>query len=691
MTVRLIRRWAACFAAGLFAAAPAFPAATPVFSDTAVISTGAPPYTLTFTAPATETVDVTVQDLAKLPSPPPGVTALTSLALAVTSAGAIVPASAGGSAGQATLAASGTVSIAATAGTVYAVRVIGVPASGAGSDNAVSVAVTSHASGKPYVTGSNSFRVPTAASPQPVYANVLSVSLPDTGDYQVTLVDDQAPVALGAGGLLGFLLSSAPGATAIPLLTGTNTVPGLAAGTYKLTLVAIADSTAKAGMFGIRIVSPKGTSVIDQTIPVGAWVRANNGADLTVTASAAVTLSVADLQGPASLAALGAAATVGATFLGQATPSTAAVFTAPSTGTVSLWQLATPASGSAGAYTLRLAPIAGGSEFKATQAATDPTSNLFVYVATIATGGSFTPSLTDLQFPSNLSMLDLRIYQAGALIASSPAQASIPAVTLAAGDTVLVAHAVPPSGGDGVFSLGLTPGSGSTPVFTTIQPVGPNLHSVPFTLATAGYFDVALTDLGWPAAFKSWNGLITKATAVQPTGLPLTINGSATFPNAQLGAGDYIITLNAVPAAGQIAGLYALAVTPSAPVAQISASPTSVATGAGTRLTWTATASTSCTAATSGGVSGATRFTGTQSASGSLDDGPFTTTGTVVYTLTCSGDGGSTSATASVTVTQGSTSGGGGGGGRFGLGALGCLATLALVKRRRLTVARRPV
>ena len=685
MSFRAICRWPASLFCCLLAITPALRAASPVFSDTAVISTGAPAYTLVFTAPATETVDVSVQDLATLTPPTPGLTALVSLSAVVTSGGAVVPVAGSGTPGPATLGTSGTVSIAAVSGRVYEVRVLGVPASGAGSDNAVSVAVAAHATGKAYKTGSNSFRLPSAAAPQPVYANILTVPLPVSGDYQVTLIDDQAPVALASGGLLGFLLSSAPGATAIPLQTGTHTVTGLAAGNYKLTLVAIADATAKAGLFGVRIVPPSGPSVLDQTIPVGAWVRANNGADLAVSAPTAVTLSVTDLHGPASLVGLGAAATTGATLLGQASVSTAALFTAPAA-SVSLWQLAVPATGNAGAYSLRLAPTAGGTDlYKATQAVADPASNLFVYVATLAAAGGYAPSFADLAFPANFSTLDLRLYQAGALVASSPAQASIPSATFAAGDVVLVAHAVPPSGGDGVFSLGLTGSGASSPVFSTIQSVGPNLRSVPFTLASAGYFDIALTDLGWPAAFKSWNGLVAKAAAVQPSGFPLQIRGSATFPNAQLGAGGYVITLNAVPADAQIAGLYSLAVSPSAPVVQLTASPASVATGAGTHLTWTSTAANKgCTAATSGGVAGATRFTGAQAASGTLDDGPFTTTGTVVYTLNCIGDGGSTVSTASVTVTQGTGSGGNGGGGAIGLGGLGLLAGLAALKRRRL-------
>jgi hypothetical protein len=64
--------------------------------------------------------------------------------------------------------------------------------------------------------------------------------------------------------------------------------------------------------------------------------------------------------------------------------------------------------------------------------------------------------------------------------------------------------------------------------------------------------------------------------------------------------------------------------------------------GQAVMLTWTSTNSTSCTATTSSAMGGA--FTGTQAASGSLAVAP-TGPGTVIYTLNCTGAGGTASAT----------------------------------------------
>lgn len=79
--------------------------------------------------------------------------------------------------------------------------------------------------------------------------------------------------------------------------------------------------------------------------------------------------------------------------------------------------------------------------------------------------------------------------------------------------------------------------------------------------------------------------------------------------------------------------------TPS-PTVLLSASPTSIISGQSSTLTWSSTNATSCTS--SGG------WTGTKTTSGSENVSPTTTS---LYTLTCTGDGGSGNASATVNVT----------------------------------------
>ncbi len=80
---------------------------------------------------------------------------------------------------------------------------------------------------------------------------------------------------------------------------------------------------------------------------------------------------------------------------------------------------------------------------------------------------------------------------------------------------------------------------------------------------------------------------------------------------------------------------------PASPTLTFTASPTSVASGAGATLTWSTTNATSCTAST--GWSGAKATSSTESTAA--------LSATTTYTLTCAGVSGTTDATASATVT----------------------------------------
>ena len=605
----------------------------------------------------------------------------------MTSGGAIVP--------SATLSAPGTVSVPVTAGQAYQVRVVGVQTPGAANgNNAALIQVTSPSGAalpKPVTT---SFVDPKLApQPQPAYEAVIPLTLPTTGDYTVTLTDHAAPVALNT--LFGVLLSTAPGASTIPISAGTSTLSGLAAGSYRLTLIGISDALARAGLFGIKIAPVGGgQAVIDSTVPIGAWVK-TSGTDRNNGSTQPLTLTVTDLATPAALSTLQAVVTVGAAKLGAAGNGAPATFSAPA-GLVSLWQLPVPVALSAGTYRLSLAPASGTALYAETQTITAAGSNLYSYTIAVAAGGSYVLSLADLQFPNRLTTLTYELYQGSVKIASGAApggSGALPAVTLAAGTAQLFAHAVPDAALNGAFVASLAPAAGGTALFVRTVIVGPNLVSVPFSVSSAGAFDVALTDLGWPAKFHTWNGLISK-DGPQGSFLPISLFGNQVYPNAALDVGSYVLTLNAVPASGQVAGLYFVGATASVPTVTVTAAPTTAKTGTGTHLTWSSTGATSCTASTAGGVGGATKFTGSVASTGAADDGPYTSTGTVTYTLSCSGDGGDASGSATVTVTAGSSSGGGGGGGGAldagGLALLGLLALGRGVGRRAAARTRAP-
>ncbi len=644
---------------------------TPVFtSGPTAISTGAPAYTLSYTASATETEDVVLSDLAQATGST-GLTALTSLNLVVTSGGAIVPGLTTGT--TATLSAAGTVSFAATSGTTYQIFVVGVPDATSSNSNAISVAVQSHQTSASVAYGTHSFSASSTALPSSVYYAPTPFSIATAGDYVVTLTDQAAPAPMTT--LLAFVKSDAAGSTGLVVPAGSPvTLHGLTVGTYKIYVYAVADATVQAGLFGLNISQAGGSALLDTSIPVGLQTLATS---LATSSAQSLTLSATDLAEPAPLTTLAAAVTSGSTLLGQATAGQSAAISAPK-GTLQIWQVTTPAAGSAGAFIVSLAPASGNALYAPLSIARDPAGTVYPYLVTPVAAGSYTPGLSDLNFPASFTTLSYQVYQGGSVIGQGSAGASLPAVTAQAGTLLIVVTAVPKST-DGVYSVSLTAAGASAPQFAQVESIGPNLIGVPFVIATTGSYDVTVNDLGWPAPFASLNGLITQAGAKQGT-----IYGGGTQAGLSLGAGNYVITINGTPAALQTAGLYTLAVTPAAPVVTLSASPTSVPTSTGTRLTWTSTGATACSASATGPTPTSTTFTGTQATSGSDSEGPFTTAGTVVYTLNCTGPGGSASAMATVTVTAGSSSGGSssGGGGAFGLLGLGAIAALAALRRR---------
>ena len=99
-------------------------------------------------------------------------------------------------------------------------------------------------------------------------------------------------------------------------------------------------------------------------------------------------------------------------------------------------------------------------------------------------------------------------------------------------------------------------------------------------------------------------------------------------------------TLTCTGAGGSASQSATVTVTGAVPVVTLSASPTSVASGGSSTLTWSSTNATSCTA------SGA--WSGAQATSGSQSTGPNTIAS--FYSLTCVGDGGSASAAVNVSV-----------------------------------------
>jgi len=205
----------------------------------------------------------------------------------------------------------------------------------------------------------------------------------------------------------------------------------------------------------------------------------------------------------------------------------------------------------------------------------------------------------------------------------------------------------------------------------------------------AGY---AWSILGSPAGSPSLTSLSGAATTLNgaPASGTVTVqlvvtDGQGLTDTATIVIGPNSATGTAPVSAGTTACL--AAVTPPAPQVTVSLSQTTVTVGESATLSWAATDAEGCTA------SGA--WSGTELTSGTLPLTPAAA-GTLTYTLSCTGTGGSAAGSATLTVDAAPPalggSGGGGGGGAADLAtvALGALFGLAARRRRGATRAGAP-
>jgi hypothetical protein len=486
------------------------------------------------------------------------------------------------------------------------------------------------------------------------------------GTYTFTYADLQFPVALAVAPSFSLFQGTTP--IAVPLGASPATV-NLPAGTYTLFGIAEADPTATAGLYGITVQGPAGLApILSSANPVGTLSAASQASNPS---AQSVTLGIHDFGFPSALASAQAIVTAGGSSLGAAASGQPASFSAPA-GTLQVWSYATPGTG-AGTYEVDLA--APGQTLLQSAAGVNNGGVLaYAYVTpNPLSAASYTATGNDFQFPVGLLDLQFAVAQNDAILPNASASAAGSfGLTAAAVPAVVLVAATPPTNGNGFFDVNLqTTGTSPQIVFDQTQGVSASgaFTSQTLTIATAGNYDVTLTDLGFPVKFANLDFFASNNGAVLGK-----IYGGGTFTIAAT-PGNYQLNFIATPGSTSTGtqvqyGLYGLQVINSPPTVTLAASPTTVTDGATTTLSWTTTNATSCTA--SGGT-----FTGSEpTASGTAT---VTVSATTTYSLACTGAGGS--ATQSVTVT-GTAAPGHSGGGQMGGWLLGLLGLLSCARLR---------
>jgi hypothetical protein len=608
------------------------------------LPTVAAPQEFSFTATSTEALTVTLTDF-KEPS------AFSSLQIAVTQADALIgkPATVTG--------ATATLGVAATAGDIYVIYVIGTPNVNQGIGS-FGVCVTRNSDTShtcvPAYSFSGNIQTPSAPSKTGVATLDTNFTATSTGTYQVTLTDDTFPVPLqmvsatifNGAAQVGGVFSA--GTTPVTLTGGVN---------YSLLIAAQAAASPQAGLCSALITDPSGTVVFNRTLPVGSLGPATIINNVT---ARSLTLSLTDYAYPSALNGLGAAVTSGGVELGDLTAAgTGSAFMAPA-GSLEIWQFGS-AGASPGVYGLTLAS-ATATVFSTTQVVnpSSDTSGSYAFAIPISTAGTYSLVVTDLQFPGALTSLSSTIAQNGtALTVGSNGN-----FTAAAGVAVVVVNAAAAQAGSGIFEVAVqSAGTPAKTLFDQTQAVGGVFNTQVVNYGTSGSYDVTLTDLGFPTNFQDLALVLSQGGQVLGK-----IYGGGTF-SVNATAGQYLLTFVATPGAEDY-GLYSVKIASAVPpTLTFTASPTSVTAGQAVQLTWSSQGATSCTA------SGNSGWTGNEAASGSAS---VSISSSATLSLTCTGPGGSVTQSVPVTVTANS---GGGGGGAIDLALLALLGT-ALAMRR---------
>jgi hypothetical protein len=601
-----------------------------------------------FTIAASQDLIVTLTDL-QVPA------ALSTATVVVTQGGSMV--------GNATLAApasSATLSIAGAVGQ-YTLRVFGAPnASFSVGTFTVCVAPktgTSNCIQNASIAGNIS--APSTAADPTVSTVSQNLTVLTAGTYTVTFTDDQFPVALNVAPNLALFQGSAPVSLGIQSGATLNLNPG----TYTLLAIAQADQTIKAGLYGIAITGPAGVApLLNSTFPVGllaAPSQRNNPS------TQSVTLKVTDFAFPTPLAGASALVTAGATNLGTSSAAGGPLSVTAPAGLLQVWNFASAAA-AAGTYEVDLTSSTS-SLLQAAYGVDNGSSLAFAFVTSALNAGTYQVNANDFEFPAALQSLQFAVAQGGILLGKSAAAGAL-SFTAAAGPVVLLADATTPTNGNGLFDVNVqTSGASPQLVFDKTQGVSAaNLFDTQtINLGASGNFDVALTDLMFPAQFQNLALVVSSGGAILGK-----IYGGGPFSFAAT-PGAYQLTFIATPAPQQHYGLYAVQIVNSAPTVTLKASPTSVVAGGATTLTWTTTNAVTCTG--SGGTFTGAEATGSGTAS-------VIVAATTTYKLTCTGPGGSQAQSVTVTATAPPPSSSHGGGGGVDLALLCWLGTLALAR-----------
>jgi hypothetical protein len=524
--------------------------------------------------------------------------------------------------------------------------------------------------------------VSAASTPQAgesVFAESFTIVANDT--FTLTVNDLAFPAPLQS--ILVEIFDAAGNQVAGPYTTpGSFPLAGLQVGSsyylYAVACAAAGCAQAGSGLYGVQIAGASPGNVVcantvcANTESVGNLPPAKS---VPVANAGTVSLQLKDLGWPAALQSFQAVVAQGASSLQSISAPGPYSFMAGA-GSLQLYVLATPGAGGMSAYA-EYATENGTTLVDTAQPVLDSSHYGYVFAASTPSkpiaAGSVQLQVNDYNEPSAFSSLSARAVQAGDSVASSTVQGSgnASSFSVQAGALTLLVFPELQSGQNGLFGMVLVsvpPANNPTLPLNITQGVGALFNSQSVPISVTGHYTITATDLGFPASFSNLLFIVTNGQSVVGQ---IFAAGNTSF--AVNTAGNYVINVLSQVGNGQHFGQYGIQLEQSPPpTTSLSASPTSVSAGGTTKLTWSSTNASSCTASGGG-------WSGNLATSGSQQSPPISAN--TLFTITCTGDGGPASASVEVTVTKQSGSGGGGLDGQTLLG-LCLLALWKLVLRR---------
>lgn len=594
----------------------------------------------------------------------------------------------------------------------YRLHIVGKPGTNIGS-GPVGLQITNVASSAQVVSLTGTLAPPETVRPG-VRTYQTEIDVPADGAYELVLANLAFPRAntLQTAGVFifppgGQALTACLSLPAVPTCPTTQNV-NLTAGRYVLVAAGALVDPPDGGVFAVHVRSvATGTVVHSRTVELGRVKRVTAASPILLN-TGDHTLSLKDLAFPVALGQVSAIVTRAAQVSALANVATPdKVFNVAADGTsYDVFAYASPdATAGAGSYSIEVRPPAGPPALSSVEAVGSASGvpSAFAFATDIPAAGNYRVQFGDFQFPATLTGARLAIVQGGAVVArtdpATTASFSLDAA-LAAGRAAAIVIVRPTvSGGSladsgGTFGLELAAaGATQPPIFEATQGVGGLVNIRKVSVAQAGRYDLTVSDLDFPETFRDLMVVVSRGAqrlgrlvvgsgGVSPTG------GTAVLPDFDATAGNYSITVLALPTATVNAAAYGVSfvASPAPPTVTLTANPASVPAGNTASLTWTSQGATSCTASsTPTGV-----WSGNKATSGTDSSGPITAATT--FTLRCSDDAGrATEKTASVTITTANNENGGGdrGGGGGALGSLLVAMLLAAAAARALHRLRR--